>query len=711
MNSITYGQGGGKPTTPFVASAGTGNMTGMSIQVQGYEVLNLGGKGGSGFGGGGAGVSTTTFYNINANTSILPTGGAGGTGSPYASAYANKYPNNADAGWNAYASYLQNLIVSPRTTTNDPQNGKLMYRTIVDSEAPVVNNSNPITVYLDANGTFPLTMQSLQSYIGAGNLISDNDGVKSIFFSQPQLTCANVGQIVPIGITVYDFADNNISTAIYFNVIDNVAPVAVLPEPVPPGYIWNSDIMSRINITETTYTLTAANFPTGIDGCNGSNGVTLHFPPTTFGCNNVGNQPVDYYFTDAQGNTSPVYTKTFIVTYSGSSASRLYVDHTATGANNGSSWADALTDLQNAVRCGSDGREVYVAKGTYRPGEGSNDRNATFNIPQNFKLYGGFPNGGGDFTQRDPEANPTILSGETGTTAVNDNCYHVVSLSGSALLDGFVIRDGYGNGAEGGGLNIYQTGNLGTDSRITIRNCKFLNNYADNGGAVFVAYQNSTSVNYLDFRNCFFQNNSSDSYGGAVCNSWSPAVPNLKQSFVQCVFNNNSSKRGGAINAETNIETTITNCTFAYNNANLVAGAILNSGVLAMHNSILFFNTSSQNAQLYNYNILTADYCNIQGSGGSNNWGLSSVQNMGNNIDADPLFYTSPALSLLPQSPSRNTGSNSYNTEPFDIGNNVRISQNVIDMGAYELSEVVYVAADAPAGGNGNSWATAFNIR
>src|SRR5690606_16507821 len=53
---------------------------------------------------------------------------------------------------------------------------------------------------------------------------------------------------------------------------------------------------------------------------------------------------------------------------------------------------------------------------------------------------------------------------------------------------------------------------------------------------------------------------------------------------------------------------------------------------------------------------------------------------------------------------------NAYNAELHDIyADNVRISQDTIDMGAFEVNAVVYVALDAPPGGDGNSWATAIN--
>ena len=53
--------------------------------------------------------------------------------------------------------------------------------------------------------------------------------------------------------------------------------------------------------------------------------------------------------------------------YPGPDPVTIYVKWNATGANNGSSWIDAYTDLQDALSTASYGDEIWVATGTYYP--------------------------------------------------------------------------------------------------------------------------------------------------------------------------------------------------------------------------------------------------------------------------------------------------------------------------------------------------------
>ncbi|MCH8151442.1 MAG: hypothetical protein IH830_03600 [Planctomycetes bacterium] len=95
----------------------------------------------------------------------------------------------------------------------------------------------------------------------------------------------------------------------------------------------------------------------------------------------------------------------------------------------GATWQNAYIHLQDALAFASDPlngiTQVWVAAGTYHPDEcdacglgGSDDRTATFNLINNVGIYGGFlgnafPGGGEtELSQRDPEANETILSGD-----------------------------------------------------------------------------------------------------------------------------------------------------------------------------------------------------------------------------------------------------------------------------------------------------------
>ena len=43
----------------------------------------------------------------------------------------------------------------------------------------------------------------------------------------------------------------------------------------------------------------------------------------------------------------------------------IYVDADATGLNDGSSWADAFNDLQDAIASSTSGDSIWVADGTY----------------------------------------------------------------------------------------------------------------------------------------------------------------------------------------------------------------------------------------------------------------------------------------------------------------------------------------------------------
>jgi len=115
----------------------------------------------------------------------------------------------------------------------------------------------------------------------------------------------------------------------------------------------------------------------------------------------------------------------------------IYVDASATGANDGTSWADAFTDLQDALAAAVSGDEIWVAAGTYYPGQ---NRAASFHLKSGVAIYGGFPPGGGDFASRDWENNPTILSGDIGTPGNDsDHRYHVVvgdSIDETSIVDG-----------------------------------------------------------------------------------------------------------------------------------------------------------------------------------------------------------------------------------------------------------------------------------
>ena len=72
-----------------------------------------------------------------------------------------------------------------------------------------------------------------------------------------------------------------------------------------------------------------------------------------------------------------------------SQAAVVFVDASATGANDGTSWADAYADLQDALATAVSGDDIWVAAGTYKP-TSTMDRTVSFVMVEGVGIYGGF---------------------------------------------------------------------------------------------------------------------------------------------------------------------------------------------------------------------------------------------------------------------------------------------------------------------------------
>jgi hypothetical protein len=229
---------------------------------------------------------------------------------------------------------------------------------------------------------------------------------------------------------------------------------------------------------------------------------------------------------------------------------RLYVNKNAVGANNGSSWANAFTDLQSALNFSCPIiTEIWVAKGTYTPAGANGDRNLSFILRDNLKLYGGFAGTETILSDRNYSllhtTNLTTLSGDLngddGSDFANnsENSNNVVKMefiSNTARLDGFTISGGNNNlGATAGG-GIYSL-----VSNATIANCNITGNSANNRGGGVCNYYGD-----LTFENCSFVKNRSLQFGGAIFNaSYLGTTPTLN--LLNCTFINNTTPGGTGI--------------------------------------------------------------------------------------------------------------------------------------------------------------------
>ncbi len=186
----------------------------------------------------------------------------------------------------------------------------------------------------------------------------------------------------------------------------------------------------------------------------------------------------------------------------------IYVNENAVGANNGTSWANAFTDLQAALGAATAGDEIWVAAGTYKPTTVTTDRDATFTLKNGVALYGGFAGTETQRDQRDWATNITILSGDINNSETLDgNAYSVVTGSGTdatAVIDGFTITMGNADATVGNFFDPSRSGGgmYNTSSSPTVTNSTFSGNSAgDNGGGMFNTGGSPTVTNSIIWNN------------------------------------------------------------------------------------------------------------------------------------------------------------------------------------------------------------------
>jgi hypothetical protein len=374
---------------------------------------------------------------------------------------------------------------------------------------------------------------------------------------------------------------------------------------------------------------------------------------------------------------------------------RYYVQLNVTGANNGTSWNNAFSDLQNAINAANTGDEIWVAAGTYKPLQFVD---ATYQLPQdktfylnkNIKIYGGFSATETSLAERNSTLNVTTLSGDlNGDDVVTsngatltftnnaDNVYHVMitqNLTSEAVIDGFTIKGGNAAAQQGRVLSIYGAAGgaiYNGNSSPTIKNCKFIENKALSYGGSICNWVTSSPI----LSNCLFSQSAGEQ-AGAVYN-YSQSSPR----FTNCAFTQNFGSYAGAIYAQYLCSLEITNCSFKGNVGS--GGAIYNhdGSIMSVRNSILWDNGSNE-VHAYG-NQPTFQNSIVKGSGGSSNWNTSFGLDSGNNLDTDPMFVNN-FLELRVVSPAVNAGNNSFNSTNTDLGGNQRIQGGTIDIGAQE---------------------------
>jgi predicted outer membrane repeat protein len=263
--------------------------------------------------------------------------------------------------------------------------------------------------------------------------------------------------------------------------------------------ISNSDVQDSAIASEGTDNISSDPLFTRNPGTNGATDygdLTLSAGSPAINAGNNADVPSGVT-TDIAGNTRIQDGTVDMGAYESAAVPAVYVDASATGNNDGSSWANAFTTLTAALASDTSLERIDIAGGTYYP-TASSDRTASFNIPDGLAIYGGYA-GASIPGYRDVATSQTILSGDiNGASSSANYSYHVVTLnnvSSSTILDGVTITDGNANGTgaagEGGGI-------LMTASSPTINNCTITANSANNGGGVYATSSSSPTFNNSD---------------------------------------------------------------------------------------------------------------------------------------------------------------------------------------------------------------------
>ncbi|MBK7642823.1 MAG: right-handed parallel beta-helix repeat-containing protein [Planctomycetes bacterium] len=306
-----------------------------------------------------------------------------------------------------------------------------------------------------------------------------------------------------------------------------------------------------------------------------------------------------------------------------------FVNPSATGLNDGTSWPNAYTSLDVALAAVQPGEQVWVRQAKYFP----TNLATGFRIPANVGVYGAFLGTESDLHARQGSAKATILEGVIGGQ-VAQHVVSIVSPQGSGVpgvvLDGFTIQhgnayqapsDGGGgilcqntnlilagctisenNAEHGGGLSFEGLGADGIDNALWIKQCLFEGNTAvnrgggmfaegltgavvstqfraneatENGGGVFLWKMGISDSDRVPFTNCVFWGNwvydgTPFHYGGAVylaqASSTDPDVSNA--SFTNCTFSDNYADNctdGQALYVSGNSRAQVYNSILAFN--------------------------------------------------------------------------------------------------------------------------------------------------
>jgi len=394
-----------------------------------------------------------------------------------------------------------------------------------------------------------------------------------------------------------------------------------------------------------------------------------------------------------------------------------YVNANASGNNDGSSWTDAFTSIEDALNNVLLNDEIWVSSGVYTPATAASV--LTLDL-ENLKIYGGFDGTELALTDRDLTKvftdNATIISGDISgddtegdfITNKTDNTTTLISLEAdNVIFDGFVLQNAYNSGSSpviATNTNItdfslkntwirenYSAGLLLDWRRfsgdLVVENVAITNNATNNGVVLLEHSASNSDALTSHWANILFSDNTYNSDFGAI---WF--------------------RRSTSSNGNRSIVHYLNNATIVNNvNNHATAQHVVNvsgSGWIRLEtrNSILWQNkyngnqfstvdienskTNEGDSQTINVYNTIAQVTAAATSGTYNTSNLTLLDPTTDNLNLDTDYKPTSASNYVVDQ-----GDNSlYDTALFgdlDLSGNTRVFNTTIDLGAYEYNSTL----------------------
>lgn len=343
----------------------------------------------------------------------------------------------------------------------------------------------------------------------------------------------------------------------------------------------------------------------------------------------------------------------------------IYVATVESGKADGSNWANATSDLRGALTAMANptggtvkDKAVYIKAGEYSLPRMSTG--TAFTVSMGDTQYGESLNVKGSYNESGVQdfSKPTVITTQESNADVTSLLMDVAANNKPVTIEGLTFINKNSNG--GTGMQASTGG-----GKVTLKNAGFRGNKANGLNIVFGSSGKILLVNTL--------------------------------------FADGGTGLNGA-----DSRTTVVNATFANNKADITTSA----SVPSVYNSVSW-NNDTQNL------TTDDDNKNVAITRGVANDNVNEGPNFRDPDNADVYnrdYRIRPSVKLLNKGSNANyaeqaLAAETIPTEEKDLGNNQRVVDGSVDVGAYEyeapLQPIVYVKADLTATADGKSWETA----